>query len=175
MARLLLPTWLLLCASGCASLDGEPFAVYDPHEGANRQVYRFNDALDRNIVIPVAEGYQAVTPNWLERGRLNVFENLRTIDSSLNGLLQGKPKSALIDLSRILINSTIGVAGFFDVASRADLPHQQEDFGQTLAVWGMERSRYVYVPMLGPSTWRDLPSTLLRGWIPRLARTITGR
>ena len=168
MSRPLFAILVLLGAGGCASLEGDPFAVYDPHENANRQIYRVNDAVDRTLVIPVAKGYQAVTPNWLEQGILNVFENLRTIDSALNGFLQGKVRSGFIDLSRIVINSTVGVGGFFDVASRVDLPHQQEDFGQTLAVWGVQRSRYVYVPLLGPSTWRDLPSTVLRGWIPRL-------
>ena len=160
--------FVCVCLSACSSLAGKEYAVYDPGEEINRSTYNVTDRLDRAAIVPVAQGYQAITPDWLERGVVNVFVNVRTIGSAINGFLQAKPESGFTDLSRILVNSTIGVGGFFDVATRMDLRYQQEDFGQTLAVWGWHRSRYVYVPFLGPSTWRDLPSTIVRSAMPRL-------
>jgi len=142
--------------------------VFDRSEGFNRASYGLSDRVDRAALLPVAKGYDKVAPGWLQTGVLNIFENLRTVGSSINGFLQAKPKSGATDLARLLINSSIGVGGFFDVASRWDLRFQQEDFGQTLAVWGVARSRYIYVPFLGPSTWRDLPSTFIRSATPRL-------
>ena len=160
--------FVCVCLSACSSLAGKEYAVYDPGEEINRSTYNVTDRLDRAAIAPVAQGYQTITPDWLERGVINVFANVRTIGSAINGFLQAKPESGFTDLSRILVNSTIGVGGFFDVATRMDLRYQQEDFGQTLAVWGWHRSRYVYVPFLGPSTWRDLPSTIVRSAMPRL-------
>ncbi len=164
--------WLVLTASlllgACSTLDGEEYAVFDPFEKPNRTSYRVTETVDRAVVRPVAKGYDKVTPNWLQKGILNVFTNLRTVGSSLNGFLQAKPKAGATDLTRIVINTTIGLGGFFDVASHWGLRYQDEDFGQTLAVWGVKRSRYIYVPMLGPSTVRDLPSTLVRSMMPRL-------
>ncbi len=157
-----------LGAAGCAGLGGDEYAVYDPHERANRAVYDVVDSVDRHTLTPVARGYQKITPDWLETGISNVFLNLRTVPSALNGFLQGKPRSGATDLARVVINSTAGIGGFFDVASRMDLRYQEEDFGQTLAVWGVTRSRYIYVPFLGPSTLRDLPTTLVRSYLPRL-------
>jgi phospholipid-binding lipoprotein MlaA len=154
--------------AGCVSLEGDDYAVFDPHENANRRSYAVTDAVDRTVLVPVARGYQAVLPDWTERGIANIFQNFRTISSSANGFLQGKPKSGGIDFARLLINSTIGIGGFFDVASRWDLPYQEEDLGQTLAVWGVTKSRYIYVPFLGPSTLRDLPSDLIHSYLPRL-------
>lgn len=168
------PTWrsfafmCLLAMTGCASIDGDDYAVFDPHESLNRTSYDVTDAIDRTILVPVARGYRWVLPDWIERGITNMFQNLRTVDSSVNGFLQGKPKSGGIDLSRVLINSTIGIGGFFDVASRWDLLYQDEDFGQTLAVWGMKKSRFVYVPFFGPTTLRDLPSDIFRSYVPQM-------
>ncbi len=163
--------WLLVCCvvlSACSTLKGDEFAVYDPFETANRTSFNVTDRVDRHVLLPVAQGYDRVTPNWLRRGVLNVFVNLRTIGSAVNGLLQGKPAAGATDLARLMINSSIGVLGFFDVASGWGLRFQEEDFGQTLAVWGVERSRYIYLPFLGPTTIRDLPGTLLHSAMPRL-------
>lgn len=172
--------WLLLVTclvlGGCSTLDRsiegtpdvEPFAAFDPYEQANRVSYTATDKVDRTLLLPVAQGYDKITPNWLQRGVLNIFINLRTIGSSVNGLLQGKPASAGTDFARLVINSSIGVFGFFDVASSWGLRYQEEDFGQTLAVWGLKRSRYLYVPLLGPTTLRDLPSNIVRSAMPRL-------
>lgn len=171
MKRLQLASALCLCwltLNGCSTLQGADYAVFDPYEKANRTSYDVSDAVDEAVVAPVARGYRHITPNWLERGIENLFANLRTLPSAVNGFLQGKPVRGGTDLARVLINSTVGLGGFFDVAGRWGLAFQEEDFGQTLAVWGVKKSRYVYVPFLGPSTIRDLPTTLIRGAIPRL-------
>jgi phospholipid-binding lipoprotein MlaA len=152
----------------CSTLQGPQYSVFDPYESSNRLSYKATNQVDTHVLVPVARSYQTVTPGWMGRGVLNLFQNLRTVDSFVNCLLQGKPKGAVTDLTRIVVNSTVGVGGFFDVATNMDLPYQDEDFGQTLAVWGVTRSRYIYLPLMGPTTVRDLPSTLVRGMIPRL-------
>ena len=161
---------VLLCSamSACSSLGSEDFGVYDPHESVNRTSYEATETVDARILRPIARGYQNVTPGWLEKGIENVFQNLVTLPSAINGFLQGKPTGGATDLARVLVNSTVGLGGFFDPASAWGLPYQEEDFGQTLAVWGMTRSRYVYAPLVGPTTLRDLPSLLVRGYLPRL-------
>ena len=159
---------VLIWLCGCTTLDGPEFGTYDRQERANRASYAVSDAVDRHALLPVARAYRAVLPDWMERGVSNVFANLRTVPSSFNGFAQGKPGRGGTDLARFAINTTLGVGGIFDVASRWNLRASEEDFGQTLAVWGYRRSRYIYVPFLGPSTLRDLPSTLIRGFIPRL-------
>ncbi len=160
--------WLVVLHSACSSLEGPDYGVYDASEGLNRASYTFSDRLDRAVVVPVAEGYQALLPDFVETAVTNFFHNLRDLDSALNGFLQGKPKSGGNDVARFMINSTIGLAGLIDVATPAGLRPQDEDFGQTLAVWGWKNSRYVYVPFLGPATIRDLPSLAVRGFVPRL-------
>ncbi|NKC01605.1 MAG: VacJ family lipoprotein [Pseudomonadales bacterium] len=164
--------WLSTIAAvllgGCATLEGDDFAVYDHHESFNRTSYDISDSVDRNVLVPVARGYQKVMPDFVEKRVSNVFANLRTLGSSANGFLQGKPRAGGEDFGRFIVNSTIGLAGLFDPASDVGLRYQEEDFGQTLAVWGWRKSRFVYVPFLGPATIRDLPSTIIRGYIPRL-------
>ncbi len=162
----LLPVVLL--QSACATLEGPDYGTFDEFEGFNRGSYEFSEVIDRNALAPVARGYQSITPDPIETGISNFFANLSSVDSSLNGFLQGKPEAGATDAVRFLVNSTIGVGGLFDVASRAGLHDQNEDIGQTLAVWGWKKSRYVYVPLIGPSTLRDLPSLLVRALVPRL-------
>ncbi len=158
----------VLLQGACASLEGPDYAVQDPGEKFNRASFEFSEEVDRSFLVPVARTYQRVLPDPLERGASNFFANLRMVDSGLNGFLQGKPKSGSTDLMRFLLNSTLGVAGLFDVATPAGLRAQNEDFGQTLAVWGWRSSRYVYVPLVGPSTVRDLPAMALSAFAPRL-------
>lgn len=162
--------FLSLCIglSACSTLQGEEYAVYDNFEGFNRTSYQVSDSVDRAVIVPVARGYHKVMPDFVEQGITNFFLNLRTVASSANGFLQGKPRSGGEDFGRFLVNSTLGVGGLFDVASRVGIDYHDEDLGQTLAVWGWKRSRYLYVPFMGPSTVRDLPSTLMRGYITRL-------
>jgi len=141
------------CASG-GGVDREPNPA-DPWEGFNRKVFAFNDVLDRYALKPVARGYRFITPDPVETGVGNFFSNLGEPRTVLNSLLQGKVRNASIATSRFLINTTVGVGGLWDVASRMEITGQEEDFGQTLGAWGWEESRYLVLPLLGPSTLRD--------------------
>lgn len=128
----------------------------DPWQGFNRAMFKFNDTLDRWFLKPVAKGYRFITPNPLEKGINNVFSNIGEVPSTLNGILQGNVKGAAHDTGRFLVNSTLGVAGLFDVAKHMKLPaDDKEDFGQTLAVWGVGQGNYLVLPFLGPTTVRD--------------------
>jgi phospholipid-binding lipoprotein MlaA len=157
---------------GCSTMDGAEqgpeYGVYDPFETANRGSYVLTEKIDGAILKPVAKGYQKITPGWFRTGVSNFFSNLRSVDSVINGLLQGKPGSAAIDLSRIVINTAVGFGGVVDVASRAGLDFQDEDLGQTMAVWGVTRTDYVYVPAFGPTTSRDAFSLTIQALLPRL-------
>lgn len=131
-------------------------AEADPWQAYNRKMFAFNDGVDRYFLKPVATAYTKVTPAPIKTGVKNVFRNIAEVPSIANGLLQGEFKSAAYDTTRFLVNTTIGIGGIFDVASRLDLPATDyEDFGQTLAVWGFRSGPYVVLPILGPSTVRD--------------------
>ncbi|HEV8694570.1 MAG TPA: MlaA family lipoprotein [Lysobacter sp.] len=130
--------------------------TYDPWEKYNRKMHRFNNAVDRRVAKPLARGYVKVVPRPVRLGVSNFFSNLGQPVTMVNSLLQGKPKQAGQVLGRFLLNSTFGIAGIFDPASRANLPRKSEDFGQTLGVWGWGRSRYVELPLFGPRTVRDV-------------------
>lgn len=130
-------------------------AEEDPWEGVNRVIFNFNDKVDTYTLKPLAQGYQKVTPAFLEDGIGNVFSNLGDVVVLTNDLLQGKARDAGIDTSRILFNTTFGVLGFFDVATRMGLQKNDEDFGQTLGAWGLGSGPYVVLPLLGPSSVRD--------------------
>lgn len=146
---------LSLTVGGCATTSlNNP----DPWEKYNRKVFRFNKALDDAVLKPIAKGYQAVTPDFVEKGVSNLFSNLFDLSNSLNNLLQAKPKMAGNDAARFVVNSTLGVLGLFDVASKTGLTKHQEDFGQTLAVWGVKSGPYLMLPFIGPSTLRDAPA-----------------
>jgi len=121
---------LILCSiliSGCASIKSDN--PQDPLEKINRPIYKFNRGLDKIILRPLAKGYKAITPDTVEKGVSNIFENLSDIITSVNGLLQGKVKQSGSDLLRVVVNSTIGLAGIFDVASSWGLDKHDEDFG----------------------------------------------
>ncbi|MDT8438678.1 MAG: VacJ family lipoprotein [Wenzhouxiangellaceae bacterium] len=127
----------------------------DPWEPYNRNMYAFNRGLDKAIVRPIARGYTAIMPDPIETGLTNVFENLLGLQKMINLTLQGRPADTVQMAARFTMNTIFGLAGFFDVASKTGLPEYDEDFGQTLAVWGWEDSRYFVLPLLGPSTVRD--------------------
>lgn len=127
----------------------------DPWEGFNRKVFIFNETFDRYLLKPLAQGYQAVAPEWVDRGIYNFFGNLSEPKAIVNGLLQGKFQQSVNDGLRFLVNSTVGILGFIDVASRFDLHKHDEDFGQSLGVWGVPNGPYLMLPLLGPSTVRD--------------------
>jgi phospholipid-binding lipoprotein MlaA len=130
--------------------------TYDPWEKYNRRMHRFNNAVDRRVAKPLARGYVKVVPRPVRLGVGNFFNNLSQPLTMVNSLLQGKPKQAGQSFGRFLLNSTFGLAGIFDPASRANLPKKSEDFGQTLGVWGWKRSRYFELPLFGPRTVRDV-------------------
>ena len=131
----------------------------DRLESLNRSAFVFNETLDNIFLKPAAKVYKAAVPNPLEKGILNVFSNLNEIINVFNDLLQGKFAQAGNDSGRFLINTTVGVGGLFDVAQRAGLDKSEgEDFGQTLAVWGVGSGPYLMLPLVGPSTLRDAPS-----------------
>lgn len=128
----------------------------DPWQGFNRAMFKFNDTMDRWFLKPIAKSYRFITPDPLERGISNVFSNIGEVPSTLNGVLQGNFKGAAHDTGRFLVNSTLGIGGLFDVAKHMKLPaDDKEDFGQTLAVWGVGQGSYLVLPFLGPSTLRD--------------------
>jgi phospholipid-binding lipoprotein MlaA len=127
----------------------------DPIESINRKIFWFNDNLDVYVLEPVAKGWHWVLPDRVETSVTNFFYNLRFPIHTLNDLLQGKFKDAGIDVGRFLVNTTVGVAGFFDPATGWGLPLHWEDFGQTLGWWGVGPGPYVVLPILGPSDLRD--------------------
>ena len=127
----------------------------DPFESTNRIVFEISDDLDTMIIRPVAEIYRDVTPRFIKNSVTNFFYNLSEVDTIINQLLQGKIVLAGQDSLRFLINSTIGIVGFVDVASRVGFERHDEDFGQTLGYWGVPAGPYVFLPLIGPSTIRD--------------------
>ena len=128
--------------------------VNDPFEELNRKTFEINENVDEKILKPVAKFYSNFPPK-IKNGVTNFFNNLEDVETSINQVLQGKPKKSINDISRFIINSTIGLAGFIDVASKIGLERHEEDFGQTLAVWGVGSGPYIMLPGLGPSTLRD--------------------
>ena len=131
-------------------------ATQDPFEDINRKIWAFNESLDNNFAKPTAEIYTNVTPDFIEIGITNFFRNINELDNTANQLLQGKPAFAANDFARFLINTSIGILGFFDVASRMGLQRHDEDFGQTLATWGVSKGPFLMIPLYGPSTPRSL-------------------
>jgi phospholipid-binding lipoprotein MlaA len=154
-----LPSLALIAAAltagvSCAHIEGDPDPS-DPWERMNRGTFRFNEGADRWVVEPIAKGMDFVIPDPVERSIRKFFENSMIPVHLLNGLLQCKPVSAIEDLARFVVNTTIGVAGFFDPATHFGLEAHHEDFGQTLGYWGVPPGPYLVLPLLGPSNPRD--------------------
>jgi phospholipid-binding lipoprotein MlaA len=148
---------LLIAAAltgGCASVSG-PSAKADPFESFNRTMYAFNDGVDKAVLKPVAQGYQAITPDFVRAGVTNAFENVSDVKTALNNLLQGKVGDAASDVGRVVVNTVLGVFGLWDVATPMGLEKHEEDFGQTLGKWGVGSGPYLMLPLMGPSTLRD--------------------
>lgn len=141
--------------SGCTSVPVDQRVESDPWEGLNRSVYSANIAIDKATTRPLAKGYRAVLPSPVRKGISNFFRNLTTPRSIINNLLQGKPARGFSEFGRFLFNSTLGIAGIFDVATAGGMEEYREDFGQTAAVWGISDGPYVMLPILGPQTLRD--------------------
>ena len=127
----------------------------DPFQNLNEKTHNLNQSLDESIATPIAKIYRKVTPDFVEVGVTNFTDNIEDVNIALNNLLQGKVKDGFSDILRFTINSTIGVLGFFDIASSMGLQKHSEDFGQTLAVWGVSDGPYIVLPVLGPSNLRD--------------------
>ncbi len=154
--RIISATFCLLLLGGCATtLPEDRVAQRDPLEGFNRGMWKVNDAVDTVMLKPATKAYRTVTPKPARRGISRIFANLSEPFSAMNNLLQGKPKRAGRNLGRFLVNSTIGVGGLADHATGMGLAPADEDFGQTLARWGVGGGPYLVLPILGPSTLRD--------------------
>ena len=169
---MLLVLVLQLALVGCATVG--PSASSDPRdpwEGYNRQVWRFNEALDEAVLLPVARGYRAVVPELVRTGVSNFFGNISDVWSLVNNVLQLKPRESAQTLARVGLNTTVGLLGVIDVASGVNLPRHREDFGQTLGHWGLASGPYLVLPLLGPSTLRDT-AALPVDWKGDLVRSL---
>lgn len=164
LPKLLILTGILLLATGCATTqNSETVGDNDPLEPANRVVFNVTETLDKHLIKPIAESYVDVTPVPVRTSITNFFNNLGYLNVILNDFLQGKVEQGITDMLRFTYNSTFGIAGLFDVSTPIGMPHNNEDFGQTLATWGVDQGSYLY--LIAPSTTRDItdqvPSTLL--------------
>ncbi|SFC22513.1 MlaA family lipoprotein [Pseudoalteromonas denitrificans] len=162
---------ILFSLIGCAQIPVENQDDRDPLQTVNRPVYDFNmDILDSYILRPATVGYVAITPQPVRRGLLNFAENINEPVDGINAALQGKVGNAGVSVARFLINSTVGIFGFFDVASEIGLEQIDEDFGQTLGVWGVDDGAYLMLPAYGPSTARNISGDVIDGFvIPSIA------
>lgn len=151
--------------TGCAT-SGNP---KDPIEGFNRAMFSFNETVDKAVIKPVAQGYDYITPTPVQTGVSNFFGNIADVWIGFNNLIQGKPGEALSDVGRVLINTTIGIVGLFDVATGMGLEKHEEDFGQTLGRWGVGDGAYVVLPLFGPRTLRDTGGFLVDVWVDPVA------
>jgi phospholipid-binding lipoprotein MlaA len=151
--KIFLTVALTAAITGCATSGANPL---DPLESWNRDVQSFNDTVDRHVMKPVAQAYDWVMPDFAHRGVTNFFNNLDDISVIVNDVLQGKFWQAPEDTARFLLNSTLGLAGFIDIASEVDLQKHNEDFDQTLGVWGVPTGPYLVVPLKGPSSARGI-------------------
>jgi len=159
MGRLSALLVALLLLAGCAT-TGEKNPL-DPWEGMNRKTHAFNVALDDNILKPLVTDYVNVVPGFVREGVNNFFDNLGDVGNGLNNILQGKPGPGVSDLGRFAVNSVFGIFGLWDIASPLGLERHDEDFGQTLGVWGVGSGPYLVLPFLGPSSARDGPARLV--------------
>ena len=139
-----------LSVVGCATPENP-----DPWEPMNRGIFAFNETVDRFALEPAATAWDFVVPGIAQTGLENFFNNLQMPIIFANNLLQGKPKAAMFDVFRLLYNSVFGLAGFIDIASMVDIPKNDEDFGQTLGVWGVPAGPFLMMPLFGPYTLRS--------------------
>jgi len=152
---ILIISLLSACNTLSVNDDRKAQVSNDPFQGFNRKIYSFNNGLDRAIIKPVSKGYDNALPGPIKKGVNNFFTNLGEPLNAVNNLLQGKFDRALGSTYRFVVNSTIGIVGLFDVAGHYDVQESSEDFGQTLAAWGVKPGPYVMLPILGPTNFRD--------------------
>jgi phospholipid-binding lipoprotein MlaA len=148
---------VVLCVllSACATPMAERSDPRDPYENLNRKVFVVNQVFDQVLLKPVARGYSNYAPNFVQTTIGNFFGNLADVWTAVNNFLQGKPREGIQDTGRVAVNTVFGVAGLADVATKLGFPKHQEDFGQTLGVWGVKPGPFVMLPLFGPSTMRD--------------------
>ncbi|MBT8421344.1 MAG: VacJ family lipoprotein, partial [Gammaproteobacteria bacterium] len=160
---LLMPLFLLLyvITNGCSATEIREEGSNDPLQGMNRVFYGINDVLDQAFVEPIAEAYVAYVPGRIRTSVSNFFDNLAYLGVVINDILQGKIEYAVKDTGRFVVNSTIGFGGIFDPATSMGLERHEEDFGQTLGVWGASEGSYLVLPALGPSSARDVPGVAM--------------
>jgi phospholipid-binding lipoprotein MlaA len=151
---------ILLSLCGCATQGTGAANNFDPYENINRKIYTFNDKVDDYVAKPVSDAYQFITPQFMQTGVYNFFNNLKNINVVLNDVLQAKFGQSAHDTGRFLMNTTLGMAGLFDVAKTVGLEANDEDFEQTLAVWGVPQGTYLVLPLLGPITTRGIPGAV---------------
>ncbi len=152
---------LLLLTLLAVPLPAAAEETYDPFESVNRKIYIFNETTDRYVLKPVAKAYINITPDPVERGVGNFIRNVFEFNTIFNSVLQGRLADSAHSTGRFLINTTLGLGGLFDVASRIGLEHRPADFGQTLATWGVGKGPFLMVPILGPRTLRSGTGTLV--------------
>jgi phospholipid-binding lipoprotein MlaA len=151
----LAPLLFALALAGCAAQAHPERSPRDPWEPMNRKLFWFNDKVDQYVLEPTAKGWRWATPTFVRTAVGNFFLNLRFPIVTVNDLLQGKPKDAAVDVGRFATNTTLGFLGFGDPATTIGLERHDEDFGQTLGVWGVPAGPYLVIPFLGPSSARD--------------------
>ena len=168
MARLLSMPRLTVAIAATLALSGAVHAAAnDPLEGLNRKVFAFNEFFDEWVGQPVAKFYRDWVPQPVRTGASNVFSNIGDVFSIANNLLQAKPRAALEDTYRVVLNTTLGIGGIFDLATDAGIDKHGEDFGQTLGVWGVGPGPYLVLPFFGPSSLRDATGTAVHAyWDP---------
>lgn len=132
----------------------------DPYENFNRKMFGFNDKVDDYVAEPISNAYKWITPQFMQTGVFNFFNNLKNVNVVINDVLQAKFEQSAEDTGRLAINSTVGLGGLFDVAKHVGLEQNEEDFDQTLAVWGVPQGSYLVLPFLGPSTARGIPGAV---------------
>ncbi len=158
-ARAIFLLLIVVILQGCSSVskkEGAAVDVVDPHEDINRVSYDFTDKVDRMLFEPVVDVYADYVPDAAQRSIGNFYDNLSYPNVVLNAFLQGKVKQGFQDGLRFIINSTVGLFGLFDMATHMGLEKHDEDFGQTLGVWGVDAGSYLFIPILGPSSKRDV-------------------
>lgn len=149
--------------SGCATTgenkDTATTNQADPYENINRKIYTFNDNVDNYVAEPISSAYKWITPQFVQTGVFNFFNNVKNVNVVINDLLQAKFEQGAQDSGRLLLNTTVGLGGLFDVAKNVGWEQNDEDFEQTLAVWGVPQGSYLVLPFLGPTTARGIPGS----------------
>lgn len=156
---------VVVTLGGCATTEVAEQQHYvtdkaDPYENFNRKMYSFNDTVDNYVAEPISDAYKWITPQFMQTGVFNFFSNLKTINVVINDVLQAKFQQSAEDAGRFALNTTLGLGGFLDVGKSVGLEQNEEDFEQTLAVWGVPQGSYLVLPLLGPSTVRGIPGAV---------------